>query len=417
MKGEINMALIMGMNSGSSFDGIDVILAETEIGADGFPTPPKFLKGGSYKWPKEVEELILPAFDNKVDMVGLTRLTYIAGAVMADAVRQFMEENNIDPRDIAVLGVDGQTIYQEQPNHAKIENMTDRDKDDWVGRWLNGPYPCGYQIGDTSVIAGLTNITTVTNFRQADHVWGGSAAPLMQYLDWVLFRHKDVPTLTLNIGGIANVHLASNDRRNMYAFDTGAGNLLLDHAARKLYNQTCDYDGKIAAEGTVNDKLLAELMDHDFFKRPVPRSGWKIDFSAEYCNGILEKYNHLSGNDIMATFSAFTAEAIVKNMKDYIPQEELDKVDVMYASGGGVKNPTIMKFIQEKLPENIRLTSSSEIGIPPEFKEAVKFATLGYSTLNNIANNIPAAGHASQYTILGKVSFAPSLAKCVGPLK
>ena len=104
------MALIMGMNSGSSFDGIDVILAETEIAEDGFPKPTKFLKGGSYQWPKEVEDMIVPAFDNKVDMVGLTRLTYIAGAQMAEAVRQFMKENGIDPRDIEVLGVDGQTI-------------------------------------------------------------------------------------------------------------------------------------------------------------------------------------------------------------------------------------------------------------------------------------------------------------------
>ena len=118
----------------------------------------------------------------------------------------------------------------------------------------------------------------------------------------------------------------------------------------------------------------------------------------------------------MATICAFTAEAIVRNMNDYIPQDMLKRVKVMYASGGGVKNPTIMKYIQEKLPRNIRLTSSDEIGIPPEYKEACKFATLAYSTMNNIADNIPAACHASQYTIMGKVSFAPWKAKNVGPL-
>lgn len=411
------MALIMGMNSGSSFDGIDVILAETEIAEDGFPKATKFLKGGSYAWPKEVEELIMPAFDNKVDMVGLTRLTYIAGAVMADSVRKFMKENDIDPKDITVLGVDGQTVYQEQPDHVKIAAMSDDEKDNWVSRWLNGPYPVGYQIGDTSVIAGLTNITTVTNFRQADHVWGGSAAPLMQYFDFVLFRDREEPTLTLNIGGIANVHLAHKDRRKMIAFDTGPGNLLSDNAARILLGQPCDYDGAVAAKGKVNQEMLDEFMDHDFFKRPVPRSGWKYDFSQEYTEKMLAKYANLSTEDIMATICAFTAEAIVKNMRDYIPQEMLDQVKVMYASGGGVKNSTIMKYIQEKLPENIRLTSSAEIGIPPEFKEACKFATLAYSTMNGIANNIPAACHASQYTIMGKVSFAPWRAKCVEPLE
>lgn len=410
------MALIMGLNSGSSFDGIDVILAEADIAEDGFPVFKRFIKGASYSWPKEVEELILPSFDNKVDLYRMTRITYIAGAVMAECVRKFMQENNIDYHDIEVLGLDGQTIYQEQPDHVGIKAMTDEQKDNWVSRWLNGPYPCGFQIGDTSVIAGLTDITTVTNFRQADHVWGGNAAPLMQYFDFVLFRDREEPTLSLNIGGIANVHLAYKDRRKMVAFDTGPGNLLSDHAARRLYDMPCDYDGKIAASGKVNETMLAECMQHDFFKRPMPRSGWKYDFSAEYTNKMIDKYNDLPGEDILATFCAFTAEAIKKSMNDNIPSDWLEKCRVMYASGGGVRNPQIMKEIKERIPSYIRLTTSDEIGIPPEYKEACKFAVLAYSTINLIANNIPAACHASQYTIQGKVSFAPWKAKCVEPL-
>lgn len=405
------MDLIMGMNSGSSFDGIDVILAETEIAADGFPKPPKFIVGGSYKWPEEVEKIVTDAFFNKVDMVGLTRLTYIAGAAMAEAVRKFIKENGINFKDITVLGVDGQTIYQEQPDHARINQMTEAEKDNFVYRWTSGAYPCGYQIGDTSVIAGLTDITTVTSFRHADHVWGGSAAPLMQYLDFILFRDKDKPTLTLNIGGIANVHLAYKERRKMIAFDTGAGNLVSDMFMRKLFNKKYDHDGEIASKGTVNAEMLADFMDHPFFKRPVPRSGWKLDFSPEYCNHMLEKYSFLSPENLLATACAFTAEAIVRSMKDNIPKEMLDQVDVMYASGGGVKNLAIMKFLSEKLPRNIRLAISDEIGIPPEYKEAVKFATLAYSALNGLANNIPAASHASKFTIQGMTSFAPWRAK------
>ncbi len=126
---------------------------------------------------------------------------------------------------------------------------------------------------------------------------------------------------------------------------------------------------------------------------------------------MLDKYKHLKNEDLLATACAFTAEAIVKSMKDYISQDMLSKIDVMYASGGGVKNTTIMKYLAEKLPKNIRLAVSDEIGIPPEYKEAVKFATLGYSAMNGIANNIPAASHASKFTIQGMVSFAPWRAK------
>ena len=109
------MDLIMGMNSGSSFDGIDVILAEIEMDSDGFPKAPRFICGGSYDWPEEVTPIVRDAFENRVDMVGINRLNYICGAVFAEKAVQFMKENHINPLDIKVLGLDTQTIYQEQP--------------------------------------------------------------------------------------------------------------------------------------------------------------------------------------------------------------------------------------------------------------------------------------------------------------
>ena len=209
------MDLIMGMNSGSSFDGIDVILAETEMAEDGFPKAPRFICGGSYEWPKEVADIVQDAFVNKVDMVGLNRLNYLCGAVFAEKAAQFLKENNIDSRDVKVLGLDTQTIYQEQPNHAAIAKMTKEEKDNWVGRWLSGNYPCGTQMGDTSVIANLVDIDTVTHFRPADHTSGGAAAPLMPYLDYILFRDKPGYTMTLNIGGIANLFFVSKISKDM----------------------------------------------------------------------------------------------------------------------------------------------------------------------------------------------------------
>lgn len=401
------MDLIMGMNSGSSFDGIDVILAEIEMDDDGFPKAPHFICGGSYEWPEEVRKIVMASFENKVDMVGLNRLNYICGAVFAEKAAQFMKENKINPLDVKVLGLDTQTVYQEQPDHKAIEAMTEEQKKDWLHRWLKGPYPAGMQMGEASVIANLTNLDTVTHFRPADHTWGGSAAPLMPYLDFVLFRKEEKPVMTLNIGGIANLHVADKDRRNMFGFDTGPGNVVSNYMCRKLFGIEYDKDGEIASRGKVNDGLLSYFMNHPFFDRPVPRSGWIADYSPEYIEGVLKKFAYLRPEDILATACAFTGAAVAKSMLDNIPQEIIKKTDRLYASGGGVKNPQIMKEIQKRIPQNIKVATSAEIGIPPEYKEAIKFATLAYSTIHCIPGNIPAAGHASQYAILGKIALAP----------
>ena len=401
------MDLIMGMNSGSSFDGIDVVLAETEMDADGFPKKPKFICGGSYDWPVDVKEIVTASFDNKVDMIGLNRLNYICGAVFAEKAVQFMKENNIDSKDVKVLGLDTQTIYQEQPDHRAIDAMTEEQKADWPHRWLNGPYPAGMQMGDTSVIANLTNIDTVTHFRAADHTFGGSAAPLMPYLDFVLFRKDDHPSMTLNIGGIANLHVGASDRRRMFGFDTGPGNVISNYMCRKLFGVEYDKDGKIAASGKVNDELLDHFMHHPFFDRPVPRSGWIADYSAEYIDSVIEKFKHLPKEDIIATACAFTGAAVAKSMIDNIPEEIIQNTKYLYASGGGTRNPQIMKEIQARVPSNIKVTTTADIGVPPEYKEAIKFATLAYSTIHCVPGNIPAAGHASQYAILGKIALAP----------
>jgi anhydro-N-acetylmuramic acid kinase len=401
------MDLVLGMNSGSSFDGIDVVLIEIELDIDGFPKAPKYIKGASYEWPESVAMIVRNAFDNKVDMVGINRLNYLCGAVFAEKAVQFLKENNIASEDIKVLGLDTQTIYQEQPDHKAISEMSQSEKDDWVNRWMSGAYPAGLQMGDTSVIANLTNIDTVAHFRPADHTWGGSAAPLMPYLDFVLFRKEDHPTMTLNIGGIANLHVACGDRRKMFGFDTGPGNVISNYMCRRLYNCEYDKDGEIALSGKVNEELLAHYMRHPFFDRPTPRSGWIADYDAKYIESVIEKFKGIPKQDIIATTCAFTGEAVSKSMKDNIPERIIKQTRVLYASGGGVNNPAIMKEIQSRIPQNIRLTVSDEIGIPAAYKEAVKFGTLAYSTINCIPGNIPAAGHASQYAIMGQIGLAP----------
>ena len=399
------MTLALGLNSGSSFDGIDAVIVDIANAADGYPGRPRFVEGLTHAWPEAVAERVLAAFENKVTLFELCRRNYIAGAVYAEAALALLAKSGIRREDLEVVGFDGQTIYQEPPDHARLAAARGGSL---VGRWLDGPFGCGLQIGEPAVVAAALDTTTVTQFRPVDHALGGSGAPLMQYLDFVAFRDI-APVLTLNIGGIANCQLADRDRGRMMAFDTGPGNVMLDHTTRALLGEPYDPDGSIAARGKPDTRLLEELLRHPYFQRHPPRSAWRLDFGADYAAKRIEENRHLSPEDLLATFSEFTAAAIVKSIEDHVTQ--LATIPVLIASGGGVRNKTLMARLAARLPKTLRLTTSAEFGIPPQFKEAIKFATLAHATVNRLANNIPAASGASQFAVLGKTVLAPGLAE------
>ena len=235
-------------------------------------------------------------------------------------------------------------------------------------------------------------------------------------------RRKTAPQLVAVIGGGAGGLCAA-----IAAGRAGADVVIFEQANRvgkellKTGNGRCnlsnmevtpdDYNHPDFVEPTLREYFCEELLDffmhHPFWDRPVPRSGWVGDYNEQYIDSVLDKFGHLPAEDILATSCAFTGAAVAKSMIDNIPAEIIEKTDKLYTSGGGVKNPQIMKEIRERIPGNIKVTTSAEIGIPPEYKEAIKFATIAYSTIHRIPGNIPAAGHASQYSILGKIALAP----------
>lgn len=219
------MPYIVGLNSGSSFDGVDAVLCSIDIATDGHPTKPVYVDAITVDWPEVLQPLILRAFNNELTLFEMNRLNYAAGAVYAEATNQLLEKAGLKAEDVEILGYDGQTVYQEPPNRELMRAFAASGSQSLVDKWLKGGYPCGYFIVESGVVAGLTNITTVTQFRPLDHALGGSAAPLMQYLDFVAFRNEEHPTTTLNIGGIANLQLANKDRSKMMAFDTGPGKI------------------------------------------------------------------------------------------------------------------------------------------------------------------------------------------------
>jgi len=398
--------LALGLNSGSSFDGIDVVLAEFELGRDGLLKRPRFIEGLTVEWPKRIADQVLASFENQLSIFELCRLNYVAGALYAEAARSLMRRTATAPEDLAVIGYDGQTIYQEPADQARMAQFA--DDENLVGRWLDGPYPCGLQIAEPAIVAAACDTTVVTQFRPVEHALGGSGAPLMQFLDFVAFRDIG-PVLTLNIGGIANCQLADVDRRRMMAFDTGPGNVMLDHAAKALLGKPYDANGAAAADGRVDRALLARLLEHDFFTRKPPRSAWRLDFGSAFAEKQIAENRNFRPEDLLATFTEFTAVSIAKSIRDHIPI--LGEITTLIASGGGVRNATLWRRLEANLPPRLQLTLSDAFGIPAQFKEAIKFAALALAAQLQLANNIPAASGASRFAILGKLVAAPRLAK------
>jgi len=386
--------LALGLNSGSSFDGIDAVLVEIDTGADGLLKRPRFIDGKSVDWPKRIAEQVLAAFENKLSIFELCRLNYVAGALYAEAARSLMRETQTPPEALTVIGFDGQTLYQEPADQRRMAEFA--SDENLVGRWLEGPYPCGLQIAEPAIVAAACETTVVTQFRPVEHALGGSGAPLMQFLDFVAFRDIG-PVLTLNIGGIANCQLADMDRRRMMAFDTGPGNVMLDHA-----------DGAAAAHGKVDETLLSRLLEHDFFHRRPPRSAWRLDFGSSFADRHIAENRSLTPEDLLATFTEFTAMSVSRSIRDHIPI--LGEITTLIASGGGVRNRALIERLRASLPSGLRLAVSDEFGLPAQYKEAIKFAALALAAQLQLANNIPAASGAC------KLVAAPRLARGVGSM-
>ncbi|KIW03133.1 uncharacterized protein PV09_05775 [Verruconis gallopava] len=409
------MPYIVGLNSGSSFDGVDAVLCSIDIAPDGHPTKPVYVDAITVDWPEVLQPLILRAFNNDLTLFEMTRLNYAAGAVYAEATNQLLEKAGIRAEDVEILGYDGQTVYQEPPNRKLMKEFAESGSKSLVDKWLKGGYPCGYFIVESGVVAGLTNITTVTQFRPLDHALGGSAAPLMQYLDFVSFRNEEHPTTTLNIGGIANLQLADKDRSRMMAFDTGPGNVMLDHVVKARTGRGYDKNGELAARGKIIEPLLEELKQHDFFKRNPPRSAWRLDFGASYADDVLARHSSASTEDLLATLAEFTAYSIEESLTRFV----LPKADVkrLIASGGGTRNAHLMNRLSARLLRHgVKTVVSDEVGLPAAYKEAIKFATLAFAASKGLANNIPAAGGASCYATLGKLTLAPRHTRNAGAM-
>ena len=386
--------LVLGLMSGTSADGIDVALARIS-GA-----PPqlnaKLLGHTSFQFPPALREEILRVAEQRPISAGeLSQLNFRLGHIYADAALVACKRFKIDSKRIHLMGNHGQTIF-----HQGV-----------ASKYFGAPTASTLQIGEGSVLAAHTGITTVSDFRPADIALGGQGAPLVPFADYALYRHRKLGRVSLNIGGIANVTVipAGTGPDQVFAFDTGPGNMLIDALVQQFTRgrQRFDKDARLARSGRSIPALLNELMQDPYLKLAPPKSTGREYYGRTYVQKVLAlgRLHRAKPADLIRAATIFTALSVVDAFHRFVLRKH--KIRQLIVSGGGANNPLILAQISGALP-GIEVLPSSNFGIPEDAKEAFAFALLAYETFHQRPSNLPSATGARGRAILGKISYAPS---------
>jgi len=385
--------LVLGMMSGTSADGIDVSLAR--IGGAPPSLNAKLLGHTSVKFPPALRKEILRVAEQQPITAGtMSQLNFRFGELFADAAIAACRKFRVSPKRISLIGSHGQTIFHQGRPLPFFGSRT----------------ASTLQIGEPSVIAARTGITTVGDFRPADMALGGQGAPLVPYADYLLYRHDKFGRVSLNLGGIANVTVLPRAAKpqQVFAFDTGPANMLIDalvsHFSRG--RQRFDKNAQLAAQGRSHPALLDELLRDPYLKLAPPKSTGREYYGHAYLKKMLAlgRRHRAKPNDLIRAATMFTALSVVDALNRFVLPKT--KIDQLIVSGGGAQNPLILAQLSAALP-SIEMLPSGRLGIPEDAKEAFAFALLAYETFHQRPANLPSATGARGPAILGKISYAP----------
>ena len=378
--------IVAGVMSGTSADGIDVALIRIQ---ESKSRRFQLLRHEHFPYPNLVRQAVLAAMNNsQASVADLSRLNFLLGTLYADAVLKTQRRAGIKKLDLS--GCHGQTIYHQGETAS----------------YLGQRVSCTWQLGEGSVIAARLGVPVVSDFRPADMAVGGKGAPLVPFLDYLLFRDRHVGRIVQNLGGIANLTAirAAARPEEVLAFDTGPSNMVIDQLMQILYGKPYDRSGATAQTGVALKQLLEVCLRDPFFKQRPPKTAGREQFGREYVNALLRRRGRASDADLIATATALTALSIAAALKRFVLPR--GKYRDYIVSGGGTQNKTLMNMLAAEISRlGLTVRHIDEFGIPSQAKEAVAFAVLAYQTWRRQPGNIPSATGARAQAILGKVSF------------
>ncbi|GKV70581.1 anhydro-N-acetylmuramic acid kinase [Sporosarcina sp. NCCP-2716] len=379
----------IGLMSGTSVDGIDAVLVE--ISEPQGELKVETLGSIETKYtPEERKELLRISTEETSDLQSISSMNFHLGKKFGTAVNNLLKKSDYTSDDIHFISSHGHTIF-----HQPYKGDGPLDEANTL------------QIGDISVIADLTKIAVVGDFRTADMAAGGHGAPLTSYIDYLLFTGGSKSMAIQNIGGIGNVtYIPKNaSREQILSFDTGPGNMVIDEVVYRVTDQaeTYDKDGQYAKQGVINEDLLAFLNEHEYLQVEPPKTTGREVFGAHFVDRIFEGFGHLAANDLVATVSEWTAVTITDSYKNFL-MEKGDGLDEVVVGGGGSYNPYLLERISHHLP-GVKVSIHEDHGISSDLKEAIGFALLGYKCLKGEYNQLPSATGADHSVIMGKISY------------
>jgi anhydro-N-acetylmuramic acid kinase len=366
-------SLYLGLISGTSADGIDAALVRFENDR------PQLVAALTHPWPEDLRQRILRVAqdEERLDLDTYGRLDVAIGQQFAHAALAVLAQSGADSRTVRAIGSHGQTL-RHRPTGAQ---------------------PFTLQVGDASVIAEHCGIDVVADFRRADVAAGGQGAPLLPAVHAMLLSVPGQCRVVLNLGGIANITVLGA-QGEVFGFDTGPANGLMDAWHLRHRGAAFDRDGAFAAAGQVDATLLEALLADAYFALPPPKSTGREHFHLAWLDAHARVAN-VAPADVQATLLELSARSVADAVRRHAP----DATDVL-ACGGGVHNGALMRRLSELLSPCV-LQSTAAFGVDPDYLEATAFAWLARQRLRGLPGNLPAVTGARGPRVLGAVYLAP----------